>query len=127
MATGGRSFIRASDIIHDFSCSPCSENKNNSEAIYKCVECKTFLCAKCRDGHNQFVKGHKVVDVRAKDIGGSLIHWKGYKCEEHPDKMIEMYCKTHDEVYCPVCILKHRSCTGVDYIPNVAKTVRGVT
>ncbi|XP_060577280.1 uncharacterized protein LOC132734537 [Ruditapes philippinarum] len=129
MATGGERFsdsviqsseVTSSDKVYKFACSPCNEIGNSSEAFFKCLNCQNFLCIKCYDGHNQFVKKHHIVNVNTKETGSRIIQMKGHTCEAHQEKLIEMYCKDHDEVFCSACTLKHRSCGGVDYIPDIA-------
>ncbi|XP_053375808.1 uncharacterized protein LOC123533882 isoform X2 [Mercenaria mercenaria] len=42
------------------------------------------------------------------------------KCRYHPNRDIEMYCGTHDMVYCAKCIAKeHRSCNDVSEIEDM--------
>ncbi|XP_053398795.1 uncharacterized protein LOC128556908 [Mercenaria mercenaria] len=123
---------KASDSIHDFPCFPCSEDCKNTEALFQCDECQTFYCQRCLDFHSKFIKNHTILDVTATKT--KQLHKRGPEstppvsstdvCEYHHGKVIEMYCELHDEVCCTVCIaVKHRSCTGVEYIPTIAKTL----
>ncbi|XP_053382860.1 probable E3 ubiquitin-protein ligase MID2 [Mercenaria mercenaria] len=125
----GRSQIDASDAFHDFSCSPCSEDGKNTEALYHCIICQAFYCQTCVNFHNKFTKNHSVTD-RTSDAFGQEFGKSATKsskvlptdvCEEHHGEEVKMYCGHHDLVCCTVCIaVKHRSCEGVEYIPNIA-------
>ncbi|XP_053385592.1 uncharacterized protein LOC128550469 [Mercenaria mercenaria] len=43
----------------------------------------------------------------------------------HHGKLVDMFCKDHDEVCCPACIaINHRACVNVDYLPDVAKGIQ---
>ncbi|XP_053373975.1 tripartite motif-containing protein 66-like [Mercenaria mercenaria] len=129
MATGGKSQTDASDVIHDFPCFPCSEEDKNTEAFYECVDCHTHYCQRCMDGHNRFVKNHTILDKHAMKSGRSQrrqsphANLPEYTCDEHHGEVIKMFCGYHDIVCCTVCIaVKHRSCEGVEYIPNIARS-----
>ncbi|XP_060591259.1 E3 ubiquitin-protein ligase TRIM33-like, partial [Ruditapes philippinarum] len=127
MATGDDSFsasvTQSSDVVCKFSCSPCNENGIVSEAVFKCLHCQTFLCIRCYEGHNKFVRKHTIVNVNAEETGPKIIQMKGYTCDEHKEKLIEMFCQDHDAVFCSACTKKHRSCKGVNYIPDIADTI----
>ncbi|XP_045188488.2 uncharacterized protein LOC123546347 [Mercenaria mercenaria] len=125
----GRSQIDASDALHEFSCSPCSEDGKNSEAWYHCSICQAFYCQRCVDVHNKFTKNHSVSDKTSDTFGQEF--GKSAKqnsndlptdvCEEHHGEVVKMFCGHHNHVCCTVCIaVKHRSCDGVEYIPNIA-------
>ncbi|XP_045168117.2 uncharacterized protein LOC123531329 [Mercenaria mercenaria] len=126
-----RTLAGSSDVVHDFICTPCSEDDLNKEAITYCTECKSFFCTTCIDHHNKCLKSHTVLGKVAMMSGQvkqqPIDQWAMMlvdRCEEHPGKAIEMYCPVHDAVCCTVCLaMKDRSCTGVDFIPNVAKGI----
>ncbi|XP_045168559.2 uncharacterized protein LOC123531558 isoform X2 [Mercenaria mercenaria] len=129
MATGGKSQTDASDVIHDFPCVPCSEEGKNTEAFYECADCHTYYCQRCMEGHNKFIKNHTILDKRAMKSGSSQrrqspqANLPEYTCDEHHGEVIKMFCGHHDVVCCTVCIaVKHRSCEGVEYIPNIARS-----
>ncbi|XP_045178394.2 uncharacterized protein LOC123538389 isoform X1 [Mercenaria mercenaria] len=133
MATGGKlgmSQIDASDALHDFSCTPCSEDGKHMEALFQCTDCQIFYCQRCVSIHNKFTRNHKVLEKSSNlfkqgprqqklsctsDLPTDL-------CEEHHGEIIKMFCGQHNIVCCTVCIaMKHRSCEGVEYIPNIDK------
>ncbi|XP_053385734.1 uncharacterized protein LOC123537753 [Mercenaria mercenaria] len=46
----------------------------------------------------------------------------------HHGKLVDMFCKEHDEVCCAVCIaIKHRACVNVNYLSNISKGIRDST
>ncbi|XP_060557695.1 uncharacterized protein LOC132718083 [Ruditapes philippinarum] len=50
------------------------------------------------------------------------------RCAIHHGKLVDMFCKDHDEVCCAACIaIKHRSCINVDYLPDVAHGINNST
>ncbi|XP_053373255.1 uncharacterized protein LOC123532090 [Mercenaria mercenaria] len=123
-----RTLAGSSDVAHDFICTPCSDDDLNKEAITYCTECRSYFCTTCIDHHNKCLKSHTVLDkvammsgqVKHQPVDQSAMMLVG-RCEEHPGRAIEMYCPKHDIVCCTICLaMKHRSCTGVDFIPNVA-------
>ncbi|XP_053385817.1 tripartite motif-containing protein 66-like [Mercenaria mercenaria] len=126
----GRSLLDESDAFYDFLCAPCSDNGKNVEALFQCIDCQVLYCNKCVTGHNKYSKNHNIVDSKSKLFGQAQRHPKTFAnsglptdlCEEHHGEVIKMFCGQHDMVCCTVCIaVKHRSCDGVYYIPNIAK------
>ncbi|XP_053389083.1 E3 ubiquitin-protein ligase TRIM22-like [Mercenaria mercenaria] len=133
MASGGKfssSQIDASDELHDFPCNPCAKDGKNTEALFQCIDCKIFYCQRCVSGHNKFTENHNVVDKSSKLFGQRQRQQRSVSsselptelCEEHHGQVIQMFCGQHNMVCCTICIaVKHRSCEGVEYIPNIAK------
>ncbi|XP_045193522.2 uncharacterized protein LOC123549464 [Mercenaria mercenaria] len=118
----------SSDIIYEFSCTPCSEDGKNTEAEYQCVDCRTFFCSRCLLFHNRVFKLHTILNKDslasshcqpdATSASKSILQ---DVCSKHPAEIIKMYCALHDLVCCTVCIaMDHRSCKGVHYIPDIA-------
>ena len=105
MATGGSSFYRGSDLIHDFSCSKCEENDYNAEAQHFCPQCEHYLCDKCVKLHNVYHNKHTVYDRADID------KWVGFsldRCDQHGNKL-EVHCDDHQELCCHICVaLNHR-------------------
>ncbi|XP_053396959.1 uncharacterized protein LOC123539111 isoform X1 [Mercenaria mercenaria] len=133
MATDGkfaRSQIDASDALYDFPCNPCAKDGKNMEAIFLCMDCQMFYCNRCVTGHNKFTENHNVVDRTSKLFNQDQRQQRSLSsnellrdlCEEHQGEVIKMFCGQHNLVCCTVCVaVKHRSCGGVEYIPNIAK------
>ncbi|XP_045171828.2 uncharacterized protein LOC123533913 [Mercenaria mercenaria] len=132
MASGrdmSSSVLGSSDVIHDFSCTPCFEDGKNMEAINFCVNCQTYFCESCVGMHNKLLKSHSVLHQAAMKAGSrtqsktTAILPTG-DCDDHPGNVIQMYCGDHDLVCCTVCIaVDHRACKGVDFIPKVAEGI----
>ncbi|XP_053375719.1 uncharacterized protein LOC128547339 [Mercenaria mercenaria] len=109
-----------SDADFDYTCTPCGEEHIREEAVKYCPECEEYLCAKCTNQHGRrkATLSHKLQD---KDVTKrvSMITITT-KCRYHPNRDLEMYCETHDMVYCTMCIAKeHRSCNGVSEIEDM--------
>ena len=118
MAEGGEFSIsvRGSDACFEYACTPCADEGDNQEAQKYCLECKEYLCATCVKHHQKFsaTKKHTLQD---KDVKSSNTDSQStataddqmFKCLSHPDRDIEMFCGTHEMVYCSLCIAKdHR-------------------
>ncbi|XP_053386552.1 uncharacterized protein LOC128550792 [Mercenaria mercenaria] len=126
MATGDdftKSIAEGPEQIFD-TCSPCSESGSTKEADKFCVE----FCAKCLLDHNKFpaLRSHQILDKPGQnnrnETGTSL---PTERCSIHHGKLVDMFCKDHDEVCCAACIaMKHRACVNVDYIPSISNGIR---
>ncbi|XP_045197353.2 uncharacterized protein LOC123552035 isoform X2 [Mercenaria mercenaria] len=118
MATGGSEV--ASDEISEFQCFTCT----NKSAVKYCVECQGNCCQACVDTHSRFpaLKGHTLLDTSSCQTPGSsatLLAVPTERCSVHTIKLLDMYCKDHDEVGCTTCMaLNHRSCKNVHSIPD---------
>ncbi|XP_053391441.1 tripartite motif-containing protein 66-like [Mercenaria mercenaria] len=123
MATGKKK----TDTSLVFTCAPCSDDGKNTAALFECTDCQIFYCQSCVAGHNKFTKNHSVVDKASKSFGQGPRSLSSGElptdlCKEHRGQVIQMFCGQHDTVCCTICIaVKHRSCDGVEYIPNIAK------
>ncbi|XP_053389796.1 uncharacterized protein LOC128552761 [Mercenaria mercenaria] len=109
-----------SDADFEYTCTPCGEDHIREEAVKYCPECEEYLCTKCTNQHGRrkaFIS-HKLLDKDAKKRGSVVTI--ATKCRYHPNRDIEMYCGTHDMVYCAKCIAKeHRSCNDVSEIEDM--------
>ncbi|WAR12030.1 TRI33-like protein, partial [Mya arenaria] len=121
------SMSMASDLIHDFVCSPCHEDKLNTEAKYFCGDCSKYFCDKCLTFHSKLFKQHVVLGRKDVDKwvgqGDALI-----SCDFHPGKVIELLCEDHAEMCCHLCVsLNHRMCRTISLISDLAKGVYKMT
>ncbi|WAR12012.1 hypothetical protein MAR_026192, partial [Mya arenaria] len=117
------SMSMASDLIHDFVCSPCQEDNLNTEAKYFCGDCSKYYCDKCLTFHSKIHKQHVVLGRKDVDKwvgqGDALI-----SCDFHPGKVIELLCEDHAEMCCHLCVsLNHRMCRTISLISDLAKDV----
>ncbi|XP_053392219.1 E3 ubiquitin-protein ligase Midline-1-like [Mercenaria mercenaria] len=123
MAEGGgfNVSVRGSDAEFEYTCTPCAEDGSNQEALIYCPECKEYLCAACTKYHQKVsaTKKHTLLEKDFQQHEHSFDTSEGAvkkrdKCATHAERDIEMYCRSHDMVYCALCIAKdHRSCTDV--------------
>ncbi|XP_053375004.1 uncharacterized protein LOC123534039 [Mercenaria mercenaria] len=125
MAEGGdlTSIKDGSDADFECVCTPCGEDNIREESVKYCLECKEHLCTTCARCHSRqkATRSHKLVnkDDAAQDVMFAMTT----KCRYHPDRDIEMYCGTHDMVYCLKCIAtEHRVCNDVTGIEEIKIT-----
>ncbi|XP_052236173.1 uncharacterized protein LOC127847961 [Dreissena polymorpha] len=46
------------------------------------------------------------------------------ECQNHPGKMVDMYCSEHDEIWCGGCMaIYHKTCSNVVFISEAAKPI----
>jgi hypothetical protein len=110
MAEGSnfQSLKDGSDADFEFTCTPCSKDNIREEADKYCPECHEYLCKTCTRCHGRFnaTQQHTLLDKSDAKRGAVVSR---IKCLFHPDREIEMYCLTHDMVYCLLCIAtEHR-------------------
>ena len=122
MAEGGdlrRSINIGSDVLYDFSCTPCGKNNIVEEAERYCIQCREYFCISCFKDHNKFaiMQTHQILDkaeMAAQEqqqtpMGPqqtTMVLTK--KCQEHHGNTIDTYCPVHQAVGCGTCIaLKH--------------------
>ncbi|XP_053385730.1 uncharacterized protein LOC123537750 [Mercenaria mercenaria] len=122
-----KSIAEGQEQIFD-KCSPCSESGSTKEADKFCVDCGSYFCAKCLLDHNKFqaLRSHQISDKpgqnKRNETGTSL---PTERCSIHHGKLVDMFCKVHEEVCCAACIaMKHRACVNVDYIPSISNGIR---
>ncbi|WAR26163.1 hypothetical protein MAR_011867 [Mya arenaria] len=106
-STFNSSLYKASDLIHDFTCSPCEEDGLNSEAQYFCVDCSRYYCSRCESKHGGLFKRHKVLD--RKDVKKwvavpETVVDELERCERHPGKAVELFCGDHQQLCCNICV-----------------------
>ncbi|XP_045212752.2 uncharacterized protein LOC123563792 [Mercenaria mercenaria] len=124
MTEGGhlKSLKDSSDADFEFSCTPCGEDDIREEAFKYCPESQEYLCTTCTRHHSRqrATRSHKLLN---KDEAKTDSVDANAKCRYHSDRDIEMYCGTHDMVYCTTCIAtEHRSCVGVTRIEDKTKS-----
>ncbi|XP_053390418.1 uncharacterized protein LOC128553310 [Mercenaria mercenaria] len=126
MAEGGdfTSIKDGSDADFELVCTPCGEDDIREEAVKFCVECNQYLCTTCARCHrrNAASKSHKLLD--REDAKNASMVAMTTKCRYHPDRDIEMFCGTHDMVYCAKCIaIEHRACENVKSIDDITTSL----
>ncbi|XP_053399996.1 E3 ubiquitin-protein ligase TRIM33-like [Mercenaria mercenaria] len=115
-----------SDADIAFACTPCSADGTREEAIKYCSECDEYLCTTCTKYHHKMKasRDHKLVDT--EEGRQELLDVKTtakIKCRQPQDRDIEMFCGTHDMVYCLMCIATdHRSFCDVTSLKDASRT-----
>ena len=80
------------------ACEICLERKS----AWKCVDCKTLLCDKCKVHHPRFpsFRGHRIVELG--DEGDTEIDRLVF-CEKHTEQLIIRNCQECEELLCHTC------------------------
>ena len=71
-----------------------------------CHTCSDYLCEECLKAHKRLkaVRDHKTVNITpGKDIKPQSK--KSYLCSVHPDKLLELYCKSCKSLACLLCFV----------------------
>ncbi|XP_045187962.2 E3 ubiquitin-protein ligase TRIM33-like isoform X2 [Mercenaria mercenaria] len=114
----------ASDEIIDTKCCVCAGKNIIRQAEKYCVECQDYYCIPCTDMHKTFplLGGHKLLDKAEFSTHGlqtSLPSFPTERCQIHKAKLLDMFCKNHDEVVCATCVaINHRTCQDIHSIPD---------
>lgn len=102
----------------EYLCTTCEHDGVRVEAINFCMECNSNLCPTCVGQHRKFptMKGHKVLGKSARrHINRDVIEEENLlECENHPGKMVDMYCREHDDVWCGGCMTVHHRLVKVN-------------
>ncbi|XP_071136056.1 E3 ubiquitin-protein ligase TRIM45-like [Mytilus edulis] len=108
-------------------CDACSNDNVSQKAISWCTVCDEAYCGPCEVSHKRFriTRNHNLVaitDINAEINAQSIFAYVA--CDEHPDKLIEIYCKDHSQPCCTVCAtVHHRKC---EHVVTIDKAVAGV-
>ena len=108
----------------------CSfEEHNKIDANSFCQECKIYMCNKCKNIHNGFLKKHHTINL-ANNIIEQFIDI----CKEKGHTMnLDYFCKTHNILCCAACITKikgkgngkHNEC-DICFIEDIADTKKNL-
>ena len=80
----------------------CSfKGHHNIEAVTVCQECKIYMCNNCDNYHSNLLQNLHTFNIKEnlKEIFTGLC-----KEEDHSLNLI-FFCKTHNELCCPLCLL----------------------
>ncbi|XP_052255544.1 uncharacterized protein LOC127861182 [Dreissena polymorpha] len=125
MATFSKSTIeKGSDIVQDFLCSTCEEEKLVEWADYYCESCVKFYCRKCIQLHSQLFKKHSPhgrSDMKkwpvVKKVENFLL-----KCDFHKEENLANFCEDHSKLCCNTCAFHdHRQCKMVMLLSDLVK------
>ena len=83
----------------------CSLEECQGEAVVYCTSCQGCLCQTCTDEHavHRFTRKHQTItaaEAKGKMTSSTKSH---HPCGRHPNQMLDMYCKTCDEIICHEC------------------------
>ncbi|KAL4235240.1 hypothetical protein ACF0H5_006878 [Mactra antiquata] len=133
MADDRSSQAKMSEESFDFICTTCDENFNKTvEAVRYCIECSGYCCQACTDGHKLFptLRNHNFLDASQGDQAGNqqsrLPEFPTERCSLHKGKIVDMYCKEHDDVFCSTCIAtSHKLCPESSFysIPDMIDAI----
>lgn len=102
----------------------CQFCDNINEIKWKCFDCSLLLCDKCKiklHSKVSFQKEHNIVDIRnvsqiKVSSNENLEKYLTLSCHLHPSKSCCLFCKTCDNLICPVCLLKNHKDHALEQI-----------
>ena len=107
----------SSDSEKESLCVPCLDDGEHRQAIKYCIDCAHLVCQNCVMYHRRFkqMKEHKLVDISTtEDLKLSQKLSNLLICPNHPEKTVELVCKSHDVFCCLTCAtVSHRDCREV--------------
>ena len=100
----------------------CSMCPLNGPAISHCGACDAFMCTKCSEEHEKWLKNHDAVSL--DELSNPLSEVKNTRkiyCIKHKTKILEYYCETCRDLCCIDCVvLNHQkpdhSCVAVNEV-----------
>ena len=90
----------------------CNKCKKRDSSYY-CRTCK-FICEKCKDFHSEWedFSTHEIINLEqltADVVNRVSPAKKVLQCTSHPEKLVDLFCETCEEMICSYCIVKvHR-------------------
>lgn len=96
----------ASKLQAPVSCKLCETEKKIN---WKCYECDLLMCDRCKEKIHPNIRNardHKVLNTREIGEHSTELDFSRIKCEEHSGQYGCLFCKTCDNVVCPVCVSK---------------------
>lgn len=97
----------------NFACCVCIKKNVKTEAVKYCSSCLDYFCENCVKMHDLLpaLSGHVIVgksDIKGQNTRGNVPSIPTKRCLKHETKIVDMYCKTHDELGCTTCFaLQH--------------------
>ncbi|CAC5407032.1 unnamed protein product [Mytilus coruscus] len=108
-------------------CNSCQINNDTKTAISWCTICTEAFCEQCEKCHKSFKvsANHKLISINEIQSGNSdLKISEVLNCEEHPEKIVEVYCVDHSKPCCTLCAtLSHRKC---EHVISIVKAATGI-
>ena len=81
----------------------CSQKKHSDiNAVIYCVDCKRYLCNKCKNNHSELFEDHQFcnLDKNANDF------FTGMCNENNHNIPLEYFCRNHNKLCCAACVTK---------------------
>ncbi|VDI22956.1 Hypothetical predicted protein [Mytilus galloprovincialis] len=112
----------------------CQFCDNINEIKWKCFDCSLLLCDKCKiklHSKVSFQKEHNIVDIRnlsqiTLSSNENLEKYLTVSCHLHSSKSCCLFCKTCDNLICPVCLLQNHKDHPLEQIHEAFQRKRTV-
>lgn len=97
-------------------CDPCKYDGETTTGEFWCLECREFLCGKCRKHHlrQKFSRNHKLIP--ASEVPQQYIVMTVTDVEEpcldHKEELLKVHCIDHKKMCCVLC----QSTTGTCFV-----------
>ena len=117
--------LQGAFLIHNLFDIQDTLQKVSAPAKTKCDKCKKrepscycrtcgFICGKCKDFHTEWeeLSSHEIISL--DQLTGDVTNLippvkKTLQCSKHPDKQLDIYCESCEELICRDCIVRvHR-------------------
>ena len=84
----------------------CSLEDCQGEAVMYCTVCQEYLCQTCNDEHaaSRITRKHETTTETEAKREATSANKPHHPCGRHPNQMLDMYCKTCEEIICHECI-----------------------
>ena len=81
------------------ACQLCSEN--SSPTVWKCLDCDTFICTKCKQmhGRSKALQVHEIVRISELDLVYRKVRLRQVQCTQHSSEF-RLYCSTCNDLVC---------------------------
>ena len=93
------------------SCGMCTSK--DIPPVSFCEECEEYLCEYCNGAHKRMkvFTNHNVVDLSEFQLEpfNPKPKPKPYYCQLHPQNIVQLYCKTCNQLLCGKCVVRSRS------------------
>ena len=96
-------------------CSDC-----RGPAINHCASCEIFMCKKCSQSHDRWIKNHNTLSIEelVKNPESQVKMRSKLYCAKHKDEALKYFCETCKELCCIDCVVlnhqkQNHSCVAV--------------
>ena len=116
-----RNMLQRLEIKKQAKASPvCSMCQLQGPAICHCATCDAFMCSKCSEEHEKWLKDHDTLSL--EELSNSLSEVKIKRkiyCMKHKEEFLKYFCETCKELCCIDCVVlnhhkKDHSCVAVN-------------